>query len=214
MEQTWVLLQILLINVVLSADNALVISLATRNLRPSLQKRATMWGALGAVLIRFALTGTAVYFLRVPYLQVIGGIFLLILAYKLLRENKEEQHVIEARGVRQAIRAIILADLIMSFDNVIAIAGIARGDLLLLLTGISISVPIIVYGSKLVSYLLNKYPVLLYAGVAVLGWTGGLMILEDQAMIRWTEQMQVLKSAMPWISVIATSLAVFRGRFI
>jgi YjbE family integral membrane protein len=214
MEHAWILLQILLINVVLSADNALVISLATRNLRPSLQKRAAMWGTMGAVLIRFVLTGTAVYFLRIPFLQMIGGFFLLILAYKLLRGDREDHHVVEARGLSQAIRVILLADLIMSFDNVIAIAGIARGDLWILLAGIALSVPIIIYGSRLVSYGLGKYPVLLYVGVAVLGWTGGTMILEDQAMLPWTEQMRLLKSAIPWISAIATAVAVLCGRWI
>lgn len=214
MEQMWILFQILLINIVLSADNALIISLATRNLRPSLQREAIIWGTFGAVFLRFLLTGMAVYFFQVPFLQVIGGVFLLILAYKLLQENKGDTHVVEAKGVRQAIQAIVLADLVMSVDNVVAVAGIAKGDILLLTVGIIISVPIIVYGSKMVSYCLKRFPFLLYAGVAVLGWTGGMMILEDQAVIRWSEKIQILKTAMPWISVAATWLAVLRGRLI
>ncbi|WHY70532.1 TerC family protein [Fictibacillus enclensis] len=174
------LLEILLINIVLSGDNAVVIALACRNLPEQYKKKAVFFGTFGAIALRVALTFVAVYLLTVPYLNFIGGILLLWIAVKLLKGEKEEE-VKANSNLMGAIKTIIVADLIMSLDNVVAVAGAANGDLLLIIIGLVISVPLIIWGSQLLMRVMDKYPIITILGAGLLGYTAGEMILKDKA---------------------------------
>lgn len=172
------LLEILLINIVLSGDNAVVIALACRNLEEKHKKKAVFGGTLGAVVLRVGLTFVAVILLKIPFLNLIGGILLLWIAVKLL--NEEEEGEIKAnRNIMAAIRTIIIADLVMSLDNIIAVAGVANGNILLIILGLVISIPLIIWGSQLLMKIMDKYPIIIIIGAAILAYTAGEMILKD-----------------------------------
>lgn len=180
METIWLLGQILIINLVLSGDNALVIAMASRDL-PEPNKRKAVWiGTFGAVILRCLLTVIAVLLLKVPYLQAGGALLLLWIAFKLLAEqHSNEIRVSETSSMWRAVNTILIADFVMSLDNVLAIAGLANGDLALIMIGIVISIPIVVWGSGIISKLLQKFPLLLYIGAGILAYTAGEMILQD-----------------------------------
>ena len=179
MESIWLLAQILMINLVLSGDNAVVIALASKNLPARQRKQAVWWGALGAVALRCILTFVAVLLLKIPFVQAGGGVLLFWIAYKLLADDKEDVRMDESASMWKAVRSILAADFIMSLDNVLALAGVANGDLALLVIGIAISIPIVVFGSNLIVGLLHRYPVLVYLGAGILGYTAGEMLLQD-----------------------------------
>lgn len=179
MNHLWLLGEILMINLVLSGDNAMVIALASKNLPAHQRKLAIWWGSAGAVLLRCLLTFVAVLLLEIPYLQAGGGLLLLWIAMKLLLEDGEEAHVKESSSLWKAIRTILAADFIMSLDNVLAIAGVAKGDLALIVIGIAISIPLVVWGSGLIVNLLHRFPLLIYIGSYVLAFTAGEMLLRD-----------------------------------
>jgi YjbE family integral membrane protein len=173
------LLSIILIDLVLAGDNAIVIGMAARNLKPATQKKVIIWGTIGAIAIRAAATMVVVVLLKIPGLLLVGGCLLLWIAYKLLAEKKN--HDIDAKdGMWAAIRTIIIADAVMGLDNVIAVAGAAHGDFLLVIIGLLISVPIVVWGSTLFIKIMDKYPWILYIGSAVLALTAGKMITEEK----------------------------------
>jgi YjbE family integral membrane protein len=180
--------QIVVLDLVLAGDNALVIALAVRNLTPRQQWLGRVWGTLGAVGLRLLFIGIVTYALKVPLLQAIGGLMLLWIAVKLL--NQETDAGGEAHGVRQgtslvdAIRVIIIADVVMSLDNVLAVAGAAHGNLLVVILGIGISIPIVIGGSSIISVLLARFPLLIDLGAAILGWVGGRMMLDDPLLVR------------------------------
>jgi YjbE family integral membrane protein len=170
---------VILINIVLSGDNAVVIALASRNLPEHQQKKAVLWGSLGAIAMRVVLTLIAVSLLKIPFLQVIGGALLIWIAVKLLIEEKEEHCNVDADCLTAAVKTIIFADLVMSIDNVIAVAGATRGNIPLLLISLAISIPLIIWGSNIIMHLMEKYPVIVTLGAALLGYTAGEMIVAD-----------------------------------
>ncbi|MFD2172104.1 TerC family protein [Tumebacillus lipolyticus] len=180
-DYIWALFSIIIIDLVVSGDNAMVIALASRRLPEQQRKRAIYWGTVGAIGLRVSLTVVAVYLLRVPLLQAIGGAFLLWVAIKLLVDNSQaETPVKEGTTFGAAIRTIILADLILSLDNIFAVAAAGKGHLSLVLIGLGISIPIIIWGSQAILKLVNRYPILIYVGASVLGWTAGKMLVEDK----------------------------------
>lgn len=171
---------IVLIDLVLSGDNAVVIGMAARRLPPDSRKRAILLGGLGAVVLRVTFTIMAALLLDIPLLRAIGGVLLLWIAYKLVRPQQDTHNVSEADSLAQAVKTIILADFVMSLDNILAVGGAAEGHLGLLIFGLIFSIPILMLGSELVARLLNRLPILLYVGVVVLVITATRMILHDE----------------------------------
>lgn len=170
---------IVIIDLVLSGDNAVVIGMASRLLPPEQRRKAILFGAGGAIGLRILFTALAAFLLGIPLLQALGGVLLLWIAFKLLRQSGHEHGVKEGRNLFEAIRTIILADVIMSLDNILAVGGAAHGDLRLLLFGLGLSMPIILFGSGLVARLMNNFPWLVYLGSGVLVYTAMEMIYED-----------------------------------
>lgn len=179
MESLLLLGEILMINLVLSGDNAMVIAMASKDLPEKHRKIAVWWGAAGAVILRCLLTFVAVLMLKIPYIQAGGGILLLWIAFKLLLEEEEDLRVAETSSVWKSIRTILVADFIMSLDNVLAIAGLAKGDLALIVIGIALSIPIVVWGSGLIVGWLHRFPLLVFIGAYILAFTAGDMMLQD-----------------------------------
>lgn len=171
---------IVLMDILLGGDNAVVIAMAANKLPHELRKKAIFIGTAGAVIIRLIMTFAAVWLLTIPYLQVVGGLILLPIAVKLLVPHEEEVHVEAADSLSGAVKTIIIADAAMGVDNVLAIAGASHGSFLLVAIGFLISIPIIVGGSTLIGKIMDKYPVVLYGGAGLLGWTGGSMIAHDK----------------------------------
>lgn len=184
MAEIWLLVQILMINLVLSGDNAVVIALASKDLPESQRKQAVWWGSLGAVVLRCVLTFAAVLLLQIPYVQAAGGLLLFWIAIQLILEDKKDIAVNQAPTIGKAIRTILAADFVMSLDNVLAIAGLANGDLALIVIGIAISIPIVVWGSNLIVKWLHKYPVLVLIGGGILAYTAGEMLNQDKELGR------------------------------
>ncbi len=186
----WVaLLQIIGVNIVLSGDNAVVIALAARSLPPKQQKRAVLWGSGAAVAMRIALTIVAVELLRLPYLKLIGAALLLWIGIQLLLPEKEdgEGGASANTGMISAIRTILIADLVMSLDNVIAVAAAAKGDLMLLVLGLLISIPMVIFGSTLLMKFMERWPIIITIGAALLGWVAGEMAVGDPSVKEWVD---------------------------
>ncbi|MED3980810.1 TerC family protein [Priestia megaterium] len=182
MDQSFILnlLEILLINIVLSGDNAVVIALACRNLPDEHRNKAVVFGTLGAVVLRVGLTFVAVYLLTIPFLNFIGGLLLLWIAISLLK-GEDDGDIKANSTLAGAIKTIIIADLVMSLDNVVAVAGAANGNILLIILGLVISIPLIIWGSQLLMKIMEKFPIIIIAGAALLGYTAGEMIFKDKA---------------------------------
>jgi YjbE family integral membrane protein len=185
----WIaLMQIIGVNIVLSGDNAVVIALAARGLPPDQQKRAIAWGSGAAVVMRIVLTIVAVELLRLPYLKIVGAVLLLWIAVQLLLpEDGEDGHGATVTGLAAAIKTILLADLVMSLDNVIAVAAAAKGNVALLVIGLAISIPLVVFASRLLLVLMEKYPVIITIGAALLGWVAGDMAVTDPIDKPWVD---------------------------
>jgi YjbE family integral membrane protein len=185
-DSVFIFLQIVLINLLLSGDNAVVIAMASQQLPPKERKRAVWWGALAAVGLRCLLTLAAISLLQIPYLQAIGAVLLLYIAAKLLADAGQEGDLHmpskKSKSLAQAIRTIVAADFIMSLDNVLAIAAVADGDTVLILLGIAISIPMIIWGSQILGSLLHKFPPLVYIGAGLLGFAAGGMLVHDPGM--------------------------------
>lgn len=197
------LLAIILLDLVLAGDNAIVIALAARNLPPSLQKKAVFWGSFGAVAIRFALTAVVVYLLKLPGLMLTGGLLLLPIAWKLLRQNDGSEHSVNpASGFWAALRTIVVADALMGLDNVLAIAGASKGQLGLVVLGLLISVPLVVCGSTLILKLIERLPIIIYIGAAAIAWTAGRMITHDPLWSDWFATRAGLAYALDIVSII------------
>lgn len=204
MDYLFSLASIILINILLSGDNALVIALASRRLPPEQQKKAMFWGSGGAILLRILLTFIAVLILQTPYVQLLGGLLLLWIACKLVADDKEHHENIEAQNnLWDAVKTIIAADFVMSLDNVIAIAGTAKGNIPLLIIGLAISIPIIVWGSKLIGHMMQKWPIIISIGAAFLGWTAGEMITSDQKLMPVVSQYAWMHWGIPAICAIS-----------
>jgi YjbE family integral membrane protein len=176
------LLAIVLIDLVLAGDNAIVIALAARSLPPHLQKRAILWGTFGAIAVRTLMTVGVVWLLRIPGLMAAGGLGLVWIAYKLLapggEENHEDGHPAATTFVG-AMKTIVIADALMGIDNVLGVAGAAKGDFTLVVIGLLISVPIVVWGSTLVLKLVERFPIIIYLGAGVLAYTAAHMIVSE-----------------------------------
>jgi YjbE family integral membrane protein len=185
LNQLILFLQIMLINIVLSGDNAVVIALASKNLPLDQRKKAIWWGAFGAIALRLVLTLIAVSLLGIPYIQAAGSLLLLWIAVKLLTDDDSHTNIKEAKTLGNAIWTIIIADFVMSLDNVLAIAAKGNGNPTVIILGIGLSIPIIIWGSTLVMNLLNKYPILVFIGAGILGYTAGEMFVQDDKMVEW-----------------------------
>ncbi|MEB3330025.1 MAG: YjbE family putative metal transport protein [Candidatus Sericytochromatia bacterium] len=173
-------LKIVVIDLVLSGDNAVVIAMAVKALPERVARRAAVIGALGAVVLRVVFAALAAVLLAVPYLQAIGGLALFWIAYKLLIEEEEGgAGPGEIHGFWEAVRIIIVADAVMSLDNILAVGGASHGNLPLLLFGLALSIPIVLFGSQLLTSLLRRWPLLAYVGAGVLAWTAAEMVVHD-----------------------------------
>ena len=180
------LLAIVLLDLVLAGDNAIVIALAARNLPRQIQKKAVLWGTVGAVAVRLALTGVVVYLLALPGLMLAGGLLLLPIAWKLLQSEAKPAHAVDpANSFWTAMRTIVIADALMGLDNVLAIAGAAKGQMLLVVVGLAISVPLVVWGSSLILRLIERFPIIVYIGAAAIAWTSARMVTHDLWVSSW-----------------------------
>ncbi|WP_206812890.1 TerC family protein [Paradesulfitobacterium ferrireducens] len=197
------LFSIIIIDLVLAGDNAIVIGLAARNLPPKNQKAVIAWGTLGAVIIRAAATLVVVWLLKIPGLLLAGGLVLIWMAYKLLVEEKKHD-VQSGATMWAAIRTIIIADAVMGLDNVLAVAGAAHGSFLMVVIGLLVSVPIVVWGSTLVIKVIEKYPVIIYIGSAVIAYTAGKMITDEPFLKPFFEENSYLK----WLLIIGIVIGV------
>ncbi|MUK88253.1 YjbE family putative metal transport protein [Ornithinibacillus sp. L9] len=189
------LLKILLINLVLSGDNAVVIAMASRNLPDRLKKKAIVWGTLGAVAFRIIFTVLVIYLLKLPFIHLIGGLLLLIVAYKLLVDNEEEANIKVGNTLQDAVIIIIFADVLMSLDNVLAIVAVSSNNfLLILIVGIVLTIPIILFASQLIIKIMDKYSFIVYLGAGLLTWTAGEMILKEQFVQQYISSVPFLES--------------------
>jgi len=181
--------QIILVNIILSGDNAVVIALACRNLQERHKKAAILAGSLGAILLRLIFSFFIVFLLSIPYLKLIGAALLLWIGVKLLlpEEGDHSDGKAAASHLWGAIRTIVIADAVMSLDNVIAIAAAAKGHILLIALGLIISIPLIVFGSTMLLKVLQRFPILVTLGGGLLGWLAGEISLSDPAIHHWTE---------------------------
>ena len=208
----WIaVLQIIVIDILLGGDNAVVIAMASRRL-PALQRRkAIFWGVFGAIALRVVLIFFALQLLQIPYLKIVGGVLLLWIGVKLLMPQDDGGHKIDASAhLIGAIKTIVVADAVMSLDNVIAIAAAAKGSLGLVVFGLVVSVPIIVWGSKFVLVLMDRFPVVIVAGAALLGWIAGDMLAHDVVVKDWVVANAAwLKYGAP---VIGAALVVLAGK--
>jgi len=176
-ELIWALGTIILIDVVLGGENAIVIAMASRRLPPNLRRKAMLWGTIGAVGVRFACVAALTYLLMIPGLRLIGGLALLYIAWQLVRDNKEEEHeVTAATTFWGAMATIVWADAVMGLDNALAIAGAAGGNWWLIIFGLLVSVPIILFGSTLVAKLMERWPKTIWIGAGVLVAVAAQMI--------------------------------------
>lgn len=180
---------IILLDILLGGDNAVVIAMAANKLPGNLRRKAILIGTGGAVVIRLVMTLIAVWLLTIPFLQALGGLILLPIAVKLLVPAEQEKNVTDSDSLMGAIKTIIIADAAMGVDNVLAIAGASHGSFLLVACGFLISIPIIVGGSTIIGKLMDRFPVILYAGAGLLGWTAGSMIGHDKILGTLMQQM-------------------------
>ena len=173
---------IILANIVLSGDNAVVIAMAARSLPPKQQRKAIIWGSGAAIVMRIVLTLIAVEMLKWPYLKIVGALLLLYIGISLLREDEGdgEEHTQEG-GMMAAVRTILIADLVMSLDNVLAVAAAAKGNTPLLIIGLAVSIPLIIFGSTLLLKVMERFPIIITLGAALLGFLAGEMLLTDPA---------------------------------
>lgn len=187
--QTWSgLMQIIIADILLSGDNALVIALACRSLPAHQQKRAIILGGAAAITMRVVLTIFAVFLLALPYLKLVGGALLLWIAVKLLMPDEGEGEDLKSNGgIWGAVKTIMIADLVMSVDNVLAVAGAAHGDFTLLVIGLLLSIPLIIYGSTMILKLIGRFPVIIMFGAAMLGYIAGEMSVSDASVKPWVE---------------------------
>jgi YjbE family integral membrane protein len=185
--ELWVaVMQIIAIDVVLSGDNAVVIALACRNLPPAQRKLGIFWGVVGAVGLRVVLTAFAAGLLGLPYLKLAGGALLLWIGIKLLLPDDSGGHEITAAAhLWGAVKTIIVADFIMSLDNVIAVAAASRDSILLLLFGLAVSIPLIVASSQLILHFMERFPIIVTLGAGLLGYVAGGMIVSDVLVREW-----------------------------
>lgn len=204
---------IILANVLLSGDNAVVIAMAARGLPANRQKQAIVFGSGAAIAMRIVLTLIAVKMLGLPWLKLVGGLALLWIGANLMSDEEEQHdHAAQPVGIGAAVRTILVADLVMSLDNVLAVAAAAHGNTLLLIVGLAISIPLIVFGSTLILKIMDRFPVIITAGAALLGWLAGEMMLTDPALHRWVAE--VPESAVRIAGVVGAVVVVILGKLL
>lgn len=208
---------IIWVNILLSGDNAVVIALAARSLPPHQQKKAIFFGSAAAIVMRIVLTLIAVEMLKWPWLKIVGGVLLVYIGVSLLLEEGEGEDGdgnTENTGLLAAIRTILVADLVMSLDNVLAVAAAAKGDTVLLVLGLAISIPLIIFGSTLLLKVMERFPIIITLGAALLGWLAGEMILTDPAVVTRFGELphttQYLGAAIGAALVVALGLIIKR----
>ena len=216
-NDTWVIavLQIIAIDIVLGGDNAIIIALACRNL-PKHQRRAgILWGTAGAIILRVILVFFATSLMEIPVLRLVGGILLILIGIKLLTEVETHDldgKINQSSNLLTAIRTIIIADFVMSLDNALAITAAAKGDIGLVVFGLLLSVPIIIWGSALIIRLMERFPIIITAGAGLLGWLGGGLMISDKLLVEFTA------SSLPVTPTIAatvgTIFVIAVGRFL
>jgi YjbE family integral membrane protein len=191
------------IDIVLGGDNAIVIALASRNLPEKQRNKAIFLGTGLAIIIRIILTILAVYLLTIPFLQLIGGILLIMIAFKLLVDEEDDASNIKAGAtLGAAVKTIVFADVVMGLDNVIAVAGAAHGNIFLVVIGLLVSVPIIIWGSKMILHFMERFPSLVYIGAGILAYTAGKMITHEKRLFFLLEQYPSLSYIVPIITII------------
>jgi len=216
--QFWIaVVEIIFVNILLSGDNAVVIALACRNLAQRQRRLGIFWGVLGAIVLRIVLTFFAMSLLAYPWLRLIGGALLLWIGVKLIAEDDGGEHKVKASDrLLTAVWTIIVADLIMSLDNVVGVAAAAKGNGLLIVFGLVTSIPIVVVGSQIIMRLIARFPVLVFAGGGLLGYIAGEMAVEEPALQSW---IAANAAGVVWIVpmvgfavVVAAGLSLTRGR--
>ncbi len=204
-------LTIIYVNFILSGDNAVVIAMAVRSLPPQQQKLGIFWGAFGAVALRIVLTAVAAMLLEMAGLRLAGGLTLVWVTWKLVRPAAEdgEEHVKASANLWEAVRIVIVADLIMSLDNVLAVAAAAKGSLTLLIFGLGLSIPIILCCSALIANLMNRYPWLVLLGGIILGKVAGELLVTDPLILHRIEAVaKPVETVFPWVmAILITAIA-------
>jgi YjbE family integral membrane protein len=200
----WIgLVKIVWINIILSGDNAVVIAMAARSLPAPQQQKAVLFGSGAAVVLRIALTVIAAKLLALPYLQILGGALLLWIGVQLLGDEEDDNGEEKEYGsMLAAVRTILLADLVMSLDNVIAVAAAAQGSMVLLVLGLAISIPLVIFGSTLMIKLMERFPIVIMLGAALIGWVGGETIAGDVAL-------RGALAADPWLHYAGAAAGAF-----
>ncbi len=203
------LLAIVLIDLVLAGDNAIVIALAARNLPPEHQNKAIVWGTIAAIVVRSTMTLCVVWLLQIPGLMFIGGLGLLWIAYKLISDtNEDTNHSVHSTSFWSAMKTIVVADALMGIDNVLGVAGAANGSFDLVVIGLLISIPIVVMGSKLVLRLVEKWPVIIHLGATVLAFTAAQMLINEQLLDTWFDGEELVHHIAPGATYVAAIAGV------
>jgi YjbE family integral membrane protein len=182
----WIgLAKIIGVNVILSGDNAVVIALAARSLPPKQRKQAILWGAGAAVILRIILTVFAVALLTLPWLKIVGSLLLFWIGIKLLVPEDGDADINASEHLMTAIKTILIADVVMSLDNIIGVAAAAGGSMTLLILGLAISIPLVVFGATLLVKLMERFPIIITIGAGLIGWVAGEMLVTDPALEDW-----------------------------
>ena len=210
-------LEIILINILLSGDNAVVIALACRNLPDKLRRQGILWGVLGAIILRVILTYFAMSLLNYPWLKLIGAVLLIWIGIKLIVGDEHAEHEVKSSNrLISAIWTILIADLVMSLDNVMAVTAAAKGDLPLIIFGLVISIPLVIIGSQIIMRLIERLPWLVPAGGGLLGYIAGDLATDDPVVAPWIElQAPIVDWLAPFIGiavVVIPGLWLARGR--
>jgi YjbE family integral membrane protein len=198
------ILIIISIDIILGGDNAVVIALASRNLPPDQRNKAIFLGTGLAIAARILLTTVALYLLQIPFLQLIGGLLLFYIALKLLTDQEDTQNISAGDSLLAAVKTIVFADIVMGFDNVLAIAGASHNNIALVTMGLLVSVPIIVWGSRFILMLMDRFPLLIYFGAGILAYTAAEMVLEDSYVLHALYEYPLIKEWLPVLGVVAT----------
>lgn len=203
------LINIIFIDLILAGDNAIVIGMAARKLQPHVQKKAILYGTAGAVILRIAATLLVVWLLGIPWLRAVGGLMLIFIAYKVLSDEGDHDSIEAKDSLWAAVRTIVIADAAMGLDNVIAVAGASGQHTILVIIGLLISVPIVVWGSTLFIKLLGRFPWIAYLGAAVLAYTASHMITEEPHFVGFFEDNPLLKYLFIALVIAGVLLAGF-----
>lgn len=199
------LLKIIAIDIVLSGDNAIVIAMATRNLPKKQRNKAIVWGTAGAVSLRILFAIVIVWILHIPFVHAIGGMLLLWIAYNVLVGGDDTAQISGHQDFYKAVGTIIVADIAMSLDNVVAVAGAADGHIGMIALGVAISIPIMIYGSVFIVQTMAKYSWIAYIGSGILAWTAGEMIVKDEKVM---QLLQIPQGVAPYIIIISLTVTV------